>query len=186
MVHFFHNLGQGVQRLLVGSRVPVRQGQILAVSREGGDWCAAVGTPYGTFLRGSCLPAAYRKGGVYDSRWEPSAPYEYEALRWGVSKMVELATKRARDLSFWEAPGLLYEGFWGKGYLVLYWKCGESDFLEVWTPEKFFRLEREKDFNSWRSLYEALLRNSYPMKGFLREPHIAYEELSSLLPAEFK
>ncbi len=171
--------------MLVAPWVPVRQGQILAVSRGEKDWCAAVGTPHGTFLRGGCLPTDYRKGKVYNSRREPSAPYEYEALRWGVGKMVGLATGKARDLSFWEAPGLLYEGFWGKGYLVLYWKCGEADFLEVWAPEKFFRLEREKDPDSWWKLYETLLRNSYPMKGFLKEPHVAYEEVFSLLPAGF-
>jgi hypothetical protein len=150
-----------------------------------------VGTPYGTFLtgtphriflRGACLPVVHRGEEVYSSRWEPSAPYQYEALRWGVGKMVELATGKARDLSFWEAPGLLYEGFWGKGYLVLYWKCGELDFLEVWTPEKFFRLQKESAPDSWWKLYETLLRNSYPIKGFLREPDISYEELLSLLP----
>jgi hypothetical protein len=182
MVHFLHNLGQEAQRLLVGPWVPVGQGQILAVPRGGKGWCATVGTPHGTFFRGGCLPTVFRKGKVYHSRREPSAPYEYEALRWGVGKMVELATGKPKDLSFWQAPGLLYEGFWGKGYLVLYWKCGEEDFLEVWTSESFLRLGREKDPESWWHLYEALSRNSYPMRGLLREPQIAYEELLSLLP----
>jgi hypothetical protein len=166
--------------------VPVGQGQILAVSRGGKDWCAAVGTPHGAFFRGSCTPMAYRRGKVYHSRREPSAPYQYEALRWGVGKMVELATGKGRDLSFWQAPGLLYEGFWGKGYLVLYWKCGEADFLELWTPGEFLRLEREKDPESWWGLYEALSQNSYQVKGLLREPYIAYGELLSLLPAGLK
>ena len=168
----------------------VHPGQILAVSRGGGGWCATVGTPYGTFLtgkpcetflRGDCLSIASWGEGIYHSRQEPSAPHEYEALRWGVGKMVELATGKGRDLDLWEAPGLLYEGFWGKEYLVLYWKCGESDFLELWTPEEFLRLEREKDPEPWWYLYAALLRNSYPMKGLLKEPYIAYEDLLSLL-----
>jgi hypothetical protein len=141
------------------------------------------GTPHGTFLRGDCFLALRSGEEAYNSRREPSAPHEYEALRWGVGKMVELATGKARDLSFWEAPGLLYEGFWGKEYLVLYWKCGELDFLEVWTPGDFFRLQKEKDPDSWWHLYEALLRNSYPMGGFLREPYMTYEELLPLLPA---
>jgi len=184
MTHLLCDLGQGAQRLLVAPLVPVRQGQILAVSLGGKDWCAAVGTPHGTFLRGRCLPGAYRRGKVYDSAMrEPSAPHEYEALRWGVGVMVKLATGKARDLAFWEAPGLLFRGFWGKGYLVLYWKCREVDFLEVWTPEGFLRLENEKDPHSWHRLHDALLRNSYPMKGLLFEPHIACEELLSLLPA---
>jgi hypothetical protein len=90
---------------------------------------------------------------------------------------------RKRLSGLWEAPGLLYEGFWGKGYLVLYWKCGELDFLEVWTPGEFSRLQKEKDPESWWCLYETPLRNSYPMEGFLREPYTAYEELLPLLPA---
>lgn len=175
-----------------GSWLRPYPGQILAVSHGEKGWCAAVGTPYGTFLtgtphgtflRGDCLLAPHSGEEAYNSRREPSAPYEYEALRWGVGKMVELATGKARDLSFWEAPGLLYEGFWGKEYLVLYWKCGELDFLEVWTPGDFFRLQKEKDPDSWWHLYEALLRNSYPMEGFLKEPHTTYEELLPLLPA---
>lgn len=187
MAHFLYNLGQGAQRLLVAPLVSVQQGQILALSRGGGDWCAAVGTPHGAFFRGGCLPGAYRKGEVYSSRGrEPSAPHEYEALRWGVGKMVELATGKARDLSFWEAPGLLYEGFWGKGYLVLYWKYGELDFLEFWTSEEFSRLAREEDPDSWWGAYETLLRNSHPMRGFLREPRIAYEEVLSSLPTKLK
>jgi hypothetical protein len=186
MTHLLRNLSQGAQRLLVAPSVPVQQGQILAVSRGGEEWCAAVGTPRGTFLRGGCLPRAYRRGEAYSSRRrEPTAPHEYEALRWGVGEMVKLATGKARDLSFWEAPGLLYEGFWGKGYLVLYWKCGEADFLEVWTPKEFFRLRREEDPDSWWKLYETLLRNSYPMKGFLHEPRIAYQELLPILPVGF-
>ncbi len=190
MVDLFRKLSQGMMALLLPRSLQPYPGQILAVSR-GEGWCAAVGTPHGTFftgtphetfLRGGCLSTPRSGEEVYDSRREPLAPYQYEALRWGVGKMVELATGASRDLSFWEAPGLLYEGFWGKGYLVLYWKCGEFDFLEVWTPEEFFRLPKESDPDSWWKLYETLLRNSYPMKGFLRESDITHEELLSLLP----
>jgi len=191
VANLLRSLGRGLRAFSVGRWLHAHPGQILAISRGEKGWCAAVGTPYGTFLTGTpygtflwgdCFSTAHR-GEVYNSRWEPSAPYQYEALRWGVGKMVELATQRARDLSFWEAPGLLYEGFWGKGYLVLYWKCGELDFLEVWTPGDFFRLQKEKDPDSWWRLYEALLRNSYSMEGFLKEPYMTYEELLPLLPA---
>jgi hypothetical protein len=130
---------------------------------------------------------AYRGEGVYDSRTrEPSAPHEREALRWGVGKMVELATGKARDLGSWEAPGLLFEGFWGKGFLGFYWKRGESDFLELWTPEGFFRLQREKDPGLWWGLHDVLLWNSHPMGGFLRKVYPGYEEFRALLPASFR
>lgn len=166
---------------MVDGWIPVSPGKILAVSRGEGGWCAAVGTPYGTFSRGACLPTVYRREEVYHSRREPSAPYEYEALKWGVGKMVELATGKARDLSSWEAPGLLFEGFWGKGFLGLYWKRGEADFLELWTPEGSMRLQREKNPGAWWSLHDALFHNSYPMGGFLREVHSVREELWPLL-----
>jgi len=187
----FRNLSRGALALSLGRSLQPYPGQILAVSRGEKGWCAAVGTPHGTFLtgapheaflRGGCLSAPRSGEEAYHSRREPSAPYEYEALRWGVGKMVELATGNPRDLGFWEAPGLLYEGFWGKGYLVLYWKCGEFDFLEVWTPEGFLRLPKESDPDSWWHLYKTLSRNSYPMKGFLREPHITYQDLLSPIP----
>ncbi len=183
MAHLFRDLGRGLRKALVDPWVPVSPGQILAVSRGERDWCAAVGTPHGTFLRGGCLPTAYRGEGVYSSRArEPSAPHEREALRWGVGKMVELATGRPRDLASWEAPGLLFEGFWGKGFLGLYWKRGESDFLEVWTPEGSFRLRREEGPDLWWELRDVLLWNSHPMEGFLREVYPGYEELRALLP----
>jgi hypothetical protein len=141
-----------------------------------------VGTPRGTFLRGGCSPLAYWGEGVYDSHArEPSAPHEREALRWGVGKMVELATGKTRDLGSWEAPGLLFEGFWGKGLLGLYWKRGGSDFLKLWTPEGSLRLRREEEPDLWWTLHDILFLNSQPMGGFLREVYPAYGEFRVLL-----
>jgi hypothetical protein len=183
MAHLFRDLGPALRGALVDPWVPVDWGQVLALSRGEKGWCAAVGTPRGTFLRGGCLPLAYRGEGVYDSRTrEPSAPHEREALRWGVGKMVELTTGRPRDLGSWEAPGLLFEGFWGKGLLGLYWKREESDFLELWTPEGSLRLGREKDPDPWWALHDTLWWNSRPMGGFLREVYPAYGEFRALLP----
>jgi len=187
MAHLFRGLGPALRRALVDPWVPADWGQVLALSRGERGWCAAVGTPRGTFLRGGCLPLAYRSEGVYDSHArEPSAPHEREALRWGVGKMVELATGRARDLGPWEAPGLLFEGFWGKGFLGLYWKRGEWDFLELWTPEGSLRLQREREPDLWWTLHDALLLNSHPVGGFLREVYPAYEEFRSLLPPSLR
>jgi hypothetical protein len=130
---------------------------------------------------------AYGGEAVYDSRArEPSAPHEREALRWGVGKMAELTTGRTRDLGSWEAPGLLFEVYWGEGLLALYWKRGESDFLELWTPEGSFRLEREKDPDPWWALHDAFLRNSHPMGGFLRGVYSAYGEFRALLPPSLR
>jgi hypothetical protein len=75
------------------------------VPREGGGWCAAVRTPIATFIRGDCPFEAYGEK-AYSSRQEPTAPHEVEGLRWGVGKMVEEATGKVADLSFW-TPGHL-------------------------------------------------------------------------------
>jgi hypothetical protein len=182
MTRFPCDLGRGLRWAPVDRWIPVSPGKILAVSRGERGWCAALGTPRGTFLRGRCLPTAYRGEGVYDSTArEPSLPHEREALKWGVGKMVELATGRARDLGSWEAPGLLFEGFWGKGLLGLYWKRGESDFLELWTLEGFARVQREKNPAAWWSLYRVLLRNSYPVGGVLKGVYPVREGAWSLL-----
>ncbi len=133
-----------------------------------GEWCAIVRMPTATFIHGNCPPGTYGEG-AYSSRQEPSAPHEVEGLKWGVEKMVAEATGKPADLGFWTPPGLLFEVYWGKGLLVLYWKRGESDFLELWTPELFLHLDREREPGAWWALNEALARNSHYVGGFLLE-----------------
>jgi hypothetical protein len=152
----------------VAAASKIRLGEVLVVPREGGGWCAAVRTPIATFIRGDCPFEAYGEK-AYSSRQEPSAPHEVQGLRWGVGKMVEEATGKAADLSFWTPPGLLFEVYWGEGLLVLYWKRGESDFLELWTPELFLHLDREREPEAWWAFNEALARNSRYVGGFLWE-----------------
>jgi hypothetical protein len=155
----------------------VQLGEVLVVPREEGGWCAAVRTPLGTSVHGDCPLEAYYRGKVYfsSSRREPSAPHEIEGLRWGVGKMVEEATGKVADLSFWTPPGLLFEVYWGESLLALYWKRGESDFLELWTPELFLHLDRERGPEAWWALNQALARNSHYVGGSLRKVDVGRE-----------
>jgi hypothetical protein len=146
----------------------IRLGEVLVVSRKEGSWCAAVRTPVATSIRGGCPFEAYGEK-AYSSRQEPSTPHEVEGLRWGVARMVEEATGRAADLGFWTPPGLLFEVYWGEDLLGLYWKRGESDFLELWTPELFLHLDRRREPEAWWAFKRALVRNSHYVGGFLRE-----------------
>jgi hypothetical protein len=163
----------------------VQLGEVLVVPREGNGWCAAVRTPLGTSVHGDCPLEAYRRGKVYSSRQEPSAPHEIEGLRWGVGKMVEEATGKAADLSFWTPPGLLFEVYWGEGLLALYWKRGESDFLELWTPELFLHLDPKRGRDACWGFKFMLMRYSRYVGGLSRKVDVG-GEVSFELPFLWK
>jgi hypothetical protein len=99
--------------------------------------------------------------------------------------MVEEATGKAADLSFWTPPGLLFEVYWGEGLLALYWKRGESDFLELWTPELFLHLDPKRGRDACWGFKFMLMRYSRYVGGLLRKVDVG-REVSFGLPSLWK